>query len=74
VSVIDMHPQSCRSCRRPWCATPEAVERWRACPFCGAAGVHTGSPSLVCLGCREALREAAPDWLCGFCVEELAAA
>jgi hypothetical protein len=73
VSVIDLRPQSCGSCRRPWCATPEAVERRRLCPFCGAESIKTGSPSPVCTGCDETLREAAPDWLCGSCAEEKAA-
>jgi hypothetical protein len=70
--VIDLHPQSCASCRRTWCATDEAVRRYRSCAFCGAASIHTGDPSPVCHACGEALREPAPGGLCGFC-EELAA-
>jgi hypothetical protein len=74
VSVIGLHPQSCASCRRPWCATTEAVERWRSCPFCGAASVQAGSPSRVCNGCGETLREATPDGRCEYCAaEEMAA-
>jgi hypothetical protein len=66
-----LYPESCASCRRPWCSTLEGVRRHRWCPFCGAESIQTGSPS-PCRACGETLREAVPGGLCGFC-EELAA-
>lgn len=72
--MITLHPQSCGSCKRPWCATRAAVKRHKRCPYCGAASVQTGDPSPVCHGCRETLREATPDGLCEYCAAEEKAA